>query len=301
MKTNLPQLYRSRRGMKVLSRWCLFFMLGPATVFCAHAGDITYIYTDPQGTPLAEADAQGSIVATFDYRPFGASVLGVSSPGPGYTGHVEDLDTVLIYMQSRYYDANVGRFLSVDPIPTFSAYGLANGRYVYANENPILNLDPDGMEAKDDQDQGDNRTPPPPPPPPASPPPPPPAVATLDPVTAIASIPGSAPAPSPDLPPISATGPGLSGIPPVIFRLPASRPIFRTPWTKPVLRKIDDILSKQLVKRLSKNALKIGENDLLEASPWTFGVYLMTYSPKLGGCSGSSHCADEAPSSNKTK
>ncbi|THD04525.1 hypothetical protein B1991_17375, partial [Rhodanobacter lindaniclasticus] len=32
----------------------------------AHAGTVTYVYTDAQGTPLAEADASGNITATFD-------------------------------------------------------------------------------------------------------------------------------------------------------------------------------------------------------------------------------------------
>ncbi|MCW0201220.1 hypothetical protein [Rhodanobacter thiooxydans] len=27
----------------------------------AHAGTVTHVYTDPQGTPLAEADANGNI------------------------------------------------------------------------------------------------------------------------------------------------------------------------------------------------------------------------------------------------
>ena len=34
-----------------------------------HAGTVTYVYTDPQGTPLAEADVNGNITATFDYAP----------------------------------------------------------------------------------------------------------------------------------------------------------------------------------------------------------------------------------------
>ncbi|TCV92715.1 hypothetical protein EC912_10653 [Luteibacter rhizovicinus] len=37
----------------------------------AHAQSeiVTYVYTDSQGTPLAETDANGNITATFDYRP----------------------------------------------------------------------------------------------------------------------------------------------------------------------------------------------------------------------------------------
>ena len=38
--------------------------------------------------------------------------------GIGFTGHVNDADTGLVYMQQRYYDAVAGRFLSVDPVTT---------------------------------------------------------------------------------------------------------------------------------------------------------------------------------------
>jgi hypothetical protein len=52
------------------------------------AQKVTYVYSDPQGTPLAEADEQGNITKTFDYRPYGVQALGDPPRGPGYTGHV---------------------------------------------------------------------------------------------------------------------------------------------------------------------------------------------------------------------
>jgi len=64
--------------------------------------------------------------------------------GPGYTGHVNDIDTALIYMQARYYDPSVGRFLSVDPVALKDS-GVSNfARYVYGSDNPIRYVDPDG-------------------------------------------------------------------------------------------------------------------------------------------------------------
>jgi len=49
----------------------------------ASAGKVTYIYTDPQGTPLAEADAQGNIIATFDCTPYGTQANGTPPNGLG--------------------------------------------------------------------------------------------------------------------------------------------------------------------------------------------------------------------------
>lgn len=54
------------------------------------AATVIYVHTDPQGTPLAEADANGTITASFDYRPYGAQALGTSAEGPGFTAHVMD-------------------------------------------------------------------------------------------------------------------------------------------------------------------------------------------------------------------
>lgn len=104
----------------------------------------TYIYSDPQGTPLAEADAAGTVTASFEYTPFGIRVNGIAPNGPGYASHVSDADSNFVYMQARYYDPATGRFLSVDPVlPEAGNYENLN-RYLYASGNPVLNVDPTG-------------------------------------------------------------------------------------------------------------------------------------------------------------
>jgi len=62
----------------IFSIVCLWF------TFCvlSYAGTVTYIYTDPQGTPLAEADEQGNITATFDYAPYGTTGDGNGAKWP---------------------------------------------------------------------------------------------------------------------------------------------------------------------------------------------------------------------------
>lgn len=114
------------------------------SAFAQSNGTVTYILTDQQGTPLAEADANGNITASFDYTPYGTIALGTSPDGPGYTGHVNDPETNLVYMQARYYDPSVGGFLSVDPGEPSSGNLFTFGRYGYASENPIGNTDPTG-------------------------------------------------------------------------------------------------------------------------------------------------------------
>lgn len=126
-----------------ISKWpsCLLVLLSCCV---AHAGTVTYIYSDPQGTPLAEADAQGNITATFDYSPYGTAAMGAAPNGPGYTGHVNDPDTGLVYMQARYYDPVTARFFSVDPKGTTAGNAFNFNQYSYVNNNPVNNIDPDG-------------------------------------------------------------------------------------------------------------------------------------------------------------
>lgn len=113
----------------------------------ANAGaTVTYYYSDPNGTILAEADAAGNIVSTSDYRPYGAQALGAPEAGPGYTGHVNDPDSGLVYMQARYYDSLVGRFVGADPSKMSAGNVFQASRYAYGNNDPIGNVDPDGRD-----------------------------------------------------------------------------------------------------------------------------------------------------------
>ncbi len=51
-------------------------------------------------------------------------------------------------MQARYYDPNIGRFLSIDPV-TFMDTGdpYQFNRYVYGNNNPVNMIDPNGEDS----------------------------------------------------------------------------------------------------------------------------------------------------------
>ena len=131
-----------KRFKALLNIASLWLLLGGL----AQAGTVHYYYTDPQGTPLVKTDASGNVIARYDYAPYGATVasLGVAPNGPGYTGHVNDLETGLVYMQARYYDPVLGRFLSIDPVAPSAGNGFSFNRYSYGNNNPVINTDPTG-------------------------------------------------------------------------------------------------------------------------------------------------------------
>lgn len=64
-----------------------------------------------------------------------------------YKDYNYDIDSALYYLQSRYYDSYMGRFLNADdPLLTDTALGdtLSTNMYTYCVNNPISNADPTG-------------------------------------------------------------------------------------------------------------------------------------------------------------
>jgi RHS repeat-associated protein len=87
-----------------------------------------YFHTDQIGTPLEMTDAQGQIVWQATYRAWGtieALVVNQVEQNLRFQGQYFDDETGLHYNTFRYYDPEVGRFITQDPI------GLLGGDNLY--------------------------------------------------------------------------------------------------------------------------------------------------------------------------
>lgn len=102
-----------------------------------------YQHNDALGSALVETDANRNVLTRTEYEPYGLTNR-PTNDGPGYTGHVQDAKTGLTYMQQRYYDPGIGRFLSVDPVTAYDGDMRYFNRYWYAAGNPYKYTDPDG-------------------------------------------------------------------------------------------------------------------------------------------------------------
>nr|WP_203322589.1 RHS repeat-associated core domain-containing protein [Pseudoxanthomonas beigongshangi] len=140
--------------MKMNARW----KAGLGTLLClmllslwagAQAQTVRYVHTDALGSVVLMTDASRNVVERNEYEPYGRVLTQPVNDGPGYTGHVQDAATGLTYMQQRYYDPVIGRFLSVDPVTAYSSPGANFNRYWYANNNPYRFTDPDGRWSRD--------------------------------------------------------------------------------------------------------------------------------------------------------
>ncbi|OQM46194.1 hypothetical protein B6A27_08365, partial [Anoxybacillus sp. UARK-01] len=112
-------------------------------------GNTFYYVTNYRGDVVRMVDENGATVANYSYDPWG-KVLSVSENAAvagqpiGYAGYYYDRETKLYYLQARYYDPETARFLSRDPYPGDLDNPITQNGYTYANNNPVIYVDPDG-------------------------------------------------------------------------------------------------------------------------------------------------------------
>jgi RHS repeat-associated protein len=103
-------------------------------------GHIEYSLTDAMGSTVATADQSGNRSNIFSYEPFGSLPSGQSDFPFTFTGRVQ-VSQELYYYRSRFYDSLASRFVSEDPLGSFTAPNL----YVYSLNRPNGLQDPLGL------------------------------------------------------------------------------------------------------------------------------------------------------------
>src|SRR5207247_11056899 len=99
-----------------------------------------YYETDHLGSTAALTNDKGHVVDEVTYDAFGNGTGSKETPY-NYTGRERDPLTGLLFYRARWYDPQIGRFISEDPI------GLSGGinQFAYVGNSPQNATDPSGL------------------------------------------------------------------------------------------------------------------------------------------------------------
>ena len=108
-----------------------------------------YYVLNAQGDVVRIVNSSRSVVASYTYDPWGKII---SSSGTladinplRYRGYYYDSETGFYYLQSRYYDPEIGRFINADSYASTDATGLlSTNMFAYCENDPVNRSDPSG-------------------------------------------------------------------------------------------------------------------------------------------------------------
>lgn len=116
-------------------------------------GGKTYTFhVNARGDITSVTDEAGAVVASFEYDSWGNTEKETgtfaSSVPFRYAGYRYDPETKLYYLQQRFYNSEIGRFLTLDPVLGDKENPITQNGYAYADNMPVNMVDPNGEWAQ---------------------------------------------------------------------------------------------------------------------------------------------------------
>ncbi|HEX8869771.1 MAG TPA: RHS repeat-associated core domain-containing protein [Lentzea sp.] len=132
-----------------------FYSYGGSAVAQRNTAGVTWLVTDDQGTANLAIAESGQEVTQRRQTPFG-EVRAESAAWPNKQGFLFGTESSggLTDVGARQYDADTGRFTTVDPITNEDEPQALNA-YAYANNSPVTYADPTGLSWNPMGDEGD--------------------------------------------------------------------------------------------------------------------------------------------------
>ena len=101
---------------------------------------------DGHGSVRLLTDAAGAVTDTYTYDAFG-NLIAQTGATPNehlFTGEALDAETGFYYLRARYLNTWSGRFMTSDSYEGRSSDPQSLHKYLYAHNNPVMNIDPSG-------------------------------------------------------------------------------------------------------------------------------------------------------------
>ncbi|WP_083189831.1 RHS repeat domain-containing protein [Orenia metallireducens] len=119
--------------------------------------EITYFHHDNLGSTRLMTDSSGKVVIDQDYLPFGGDlarsnqieIQNDSGENYKYTGQKQVVSIGLYYYGARYYDPEIGRFVTEDSYRGELDKPQTQHLYIYVTNNPLRYTDPSGNSRRD--------------------------------------------------------------------------------------------------------------------------------------------------------
>ena len=122
--------------------------------YASDSWDTFWFEKNLQGNIVAVYNESGTKVATYNYSDAWGNHTTTYTNGGGstgaqynpfrYRGYYYDIDLGMYYLQSRYYDATICRFINADGYVSTGQGILGNNMFAYCNNNPVMGYDPTG-------------------------------------------------------------------------------------------------------------------------------------------------------------
>ena len=119
-------------------------------VDCVEYSGTFYYITNIQGDVIALVDESGNLLVEYTYDAWG-NILDTVYYGDAqyyasynpfrYRGYIYDIETGLYYLNSRYYDPEIGRFINADAFVATGQGIIGNNIFAYCGNNPVNRID----------------------------------------------------------------------------------------------------------------------------------------------------------------
>lgn len=147
--TNLPyaQVVEEREQQGVTpATLSAVYVYGNSLIQQTRGGQGTFYHADGLGSTRMLSDATGAVTDAYDYEAFGnvTNQVGATRNDYRFAGERFDQETGFYYNRARYLNLEIGRFTTMDVVDGSPNQPITQNKYLYANADPINNIDPSG-------------------------------------------------------------------------------------------------------------------------------------------------------------